>query len=256
MIFFARSKRARKNDLNPTQICNYCCCVFSVFLDTIHCNNHRKYATYTLEMNKSILGWLNATVWYASTPETLWSQGLVVKAHQSSEGDACNFIIQDVDNTTIEIMTLPLDPFMTEFQLVKKRDASRTELVADMTSLSFLNEPEMVECLRRRYAERFIYTSIGPILVAINPFEQLSEIVYSDETIAKYHNADQVTLKVLGPHVFRLSNSAYTHMFINRFDPDSRENQSILINGESGAGGCREHRTVSYSLVAIAAISQ
>jgi myosin V len=188
-------------------------------------------------MSKSVMGWINANVWYASGPDKMWIPGKV-QGVSSSIDDPMQYTFR-IENTEMEfitIITVPLDIFLVEFQHVKKRDIAATGTVTDMTSLSFLNEPEMVECLRRRYFDRFIYTSIGPILVAVNPFEQLNEDVYSTKTIEKYFEADQMTLKGLGPHVFQISNSAYTHMFIDKYDPDKRENQSILINGESGAG--------------------
>jgi myosin-5 len=180
--------------------------------------------------------WENALVWYVTNDCLIWKDG-AVKKHVSLQTEWI-FTIEASDGTLLDISSKPTDSFHLEFDKIKKRDndKSRYSQITDMTSLSFLNEPEMIECLKSRYDEKFIYTGIGPILVAVNPFEQLHQSVYSTETIEKYFAADQSTQRKLGPHVFQVSNNAYTKMFIDKFDPDKRENQSILVNGESGSG--------------------
>ena len=195
--------------------------------------------------------WKNALVWFAETAHSVWRPGKVLKHEPSSEKAEWTFIIE-LDVKAMEggaehsepvpleqftIVTPPMDHFFLEFVSVKKRDKdpSNALQISDMTSLSFLNEPEMIECLRTRYFANYIYTDIGPILVAMNPYEQLGGGVYSTDTIEKYFQADHGELKRLGPHVFQISNSAYGRMFVDKFDADKRENQSILVNGESGA---------------------
>jgi myosin V len=184
--------------------------------------------------------WKNALVWFAESAHSVWKPGKVIKHEPAPTQVEWTFIItfEEGDSTgQVQITTAPVDSFMLEFVAVKKRDKDPVNAlhITDMTSLSFLNEPEMIECLRLRYFDRHIYTSIGPILVAVNPFEQLGEGVYSAEIIEKYFNSDQSAIRALGPHVYQISNNAYSKMFIDKFDPDKRENQSILVNGESGA---------------------
>lgn len=43
----------------------------------------------------------------------------------------------------------------------------------DMTSLSHLSQPAVLHNLSQRYADHQIYTSVGSILVAVNPFESI-----------------------------------------------------------------------------------
>lgn len=189
--------------------------------------------------------WGEAAVWFSIATDKPWSAGVVRRNHASSkESDEWVFHIQvgaseELEiNSVVEVHTKAVDLFGLEYQLVKKRDENveLSAAVTDMTALSFLNEPEMIQCLKQRYAEKHIYTNIGPILVAVNPFEQMPSDVYSIDTIQKYAEADQAESRKLGPHVFQISNNAYNRMFIDKYDPDKRENQSILVNGESGAG--------------------
>ena len=46
--------------------------------------------------------------------------------------------------------------------------------VADLTGLTYLNEPSILHGLNLRYSEDLIYTHAGPVLIAINPFKQVS----------------------------------------------------------------------------------
>ena len=44
--------------------------------------------------------------------------------------------------------------------------------IADLTGLTYLNEPSILHGLNLRYGEDQIYTHAGPVLIAINPFKQ------------------------------------------------------------------------------------
>lgn len=181
--------------------------------------------------------WDKAMIWYTHNEHnTPWRAGIVVSCSCTVEDWI--FQIDDLQGGVVQITTLPLDKHCLEFVHVKKRDENQQLMkdITDMTSLSFLNEPEMIECLRLRYDHQIIYTSIGPILIAVNPFEQLDHTLYSTETIKKYANSDPSTSRQYGPHVFQVSSTAYKKMFIDKYDANKRENQAILVNGESGAG--------------------
>ena len=184
-------------------------------------------------------------MWFCESANTEWRRGKVIQAKvvQGGIDKEWHFVIEGSDGKWSEIITRPTDSFCLEFVQVKKRsnDGTNITFVNDMTSLSFLNEPEMVECLRLRYDNKKIYTSIGPILIAVNPFEQLGPAVYSSATIARYDGADQLLSRQLGPHVYQASSNAYRRMLVDKYNPDIRENQTILVNGESGAGGWTVH---------------
>ena len=57
--------------------------------------------------------------------------------------------------------------------------------VHDLIGLTHLHEPAILHALRLRYDAGIIYTSTGPILIAINPFQKMTEL-YSTEVMEYY----------------------------------------------------------------------
>jgi hypothetical protein len=129
------------------------------------------------------------TVWVggstAKSEDDLWLPGTCVShclvlvqdtgrdaaAADTGTGVRWTFTIDLTRGGRIEVASVATDASCSEFAGVKRRDEHmNASSIKDMTYLSYLNEPEMLECLRRRYAASSIYTSTGPILVAINPF--------------------------------------------------------------------------------------
>jgi myosin V len=188
-------------------------------------------------------------------PDGVWIEATVL-SHQpvNSITKEKSFVVSTDDVSVYTIKTLSVDKFNLEFQWLKKRSVAIDSLehVSDMTSLPFLNEPEMLECMRLRFASKTIYTNTGPILIAINPFERLP--LYDNETLMRYHEADDAEVRKLKPHVYQISNGAYRKMFIDKYDPDKRENQSILVNGESGAGKTESTKQVLHYLAKVSSL--
>jgi myosin heavy subunit len=178
--------------------------------------------------------WVNAKIWAFDTADRLWCRGTVEEVIDSTES-SWTFAIRLEGNRLRNVTTLFSDKYGTEFQYVKRRsdDDEHMRCAVDMTSLVYLNEPEMLSCLQHRYHTKSIYTNMGPILIAVNPFQHLDESVYGISKINAYAT-DKTLLKQ--PHVYQIGERAYSKMFIDKFDPNKRENECILINGESGAG--------------------
>ena len=102
------------------------------------------------------------------------------------------------------------------------------EDVDDLLMLVELHEGSLLHCLRRRFLDNRIYTNIGQIVIACNPFT--FEIpAYKDDKMINYLNEGIVIEKNL-PHTWAITHNTYWEMRENRHD------QTILISGESGAG--------------------
>ncbi|GAB4842593.1 hypothetical protein Ancab_012569 [Ancistrocladus abbreviatus] len=98
--------------------------------------------------------------------------------------------------------------------------------VEDMTRLSYLHEPGVLQNLGTRYELNEIYTYTGNILIAVNPFQRLPHL-YDTHMMEQYKGA---TFGELSPHVFAIADVAYRAMI------NEGKSNSILVSGESGAG--------------------
>jgi myosin V len=176
--------------------------------------------------------WLNLTVWVNQSQDHTWIPGKIVKYEKIDE----NYGKFQIVTSNEQEITLPVDHTANEFHRVQRRDQSTDSHppISDMTSLRYLNEPEMLHCIRRRYSDHLIYTAVGPILIVINPCQRLP--IYGIDLALRYYRASLSESRALGPHVYQLSDTAYRKMIIDKYNPDIRENQVILVNGESGAG--------------------
>ncbi|XVF86852.1 hypothetical protein PTKIN_Ptkin18bG0075400 [Pterospermum kingtungense] len=98
--------------------------------------------------------------------------------------------------------------------------------VDDMTKLSYLHEPGVLQNLATRYELNEVYTYTGNILIAVNPFQRLPHL-YDTHMMEQYKGA---TFGELSPHVFAVGDAAYRAMI------NEGKSNSILVSGESGAG--------------------
>ncbi|KAL2091260.1 hypothetical protein ACEWY4_013523 [Coilia grayii] len=97
--------------------------------------------------------------------------------------------------------------------------------IEDMAMMTHLHEPSVLYNLKERYAAWMIYTYSGLFCVTVNPYKWLP--VYDSVVVAGYRGKKRIEAP---PHIFSISDNAYQFML------QDRENQSVLITGESGAG--------------------
>ncbi|XP_037666753.1 myosin-2 isoform X4 [Choloepus didactylus] len=97
--------------------------------------------------------------------------------------------------------------------------------IEDMAMMTHLHEPGVLYNLKERYSAWMIYTYSGLFCVTVNPYKWLP--VYNAEVVVAYRGKKR---QEAPPHIFSISDNAYQFMLTDR------ENQSILITGESGAG--------------------
>ncbi|XP_078245982.1 myosin-15 isoform X2 [Pogona vitticeps] len=128
---------------------------------------------------------------------------------------------------------------------VQSMNPPKFDMIEDMAMLTHLNEASVLHNLNRRYTNWMIYTYSGLFCVTINPYKWLP--VYKTEVVSAYKGKRRSEAP---PHIFSIADNAYHDMLRNR------ENQSMLITGESGAGKTVNTKRVIQYFATVAAIGE
>lgn len=128
--------------------------------------------------------------------------------------------------------------------LVEQMNPPKFFMVDDMADMTYLNEASVLYNLRARYTNGFIYTYSGLFCVVINPYRRLP--IYTKNVVLKYQGKRR---NEMPPHLFSIADNAYRNMLVDR------ENQSMLITGESGAGKTENTKKVIGYFAQVAAAS-
>ncbi|VDP27395.1 unnamed protein product [Schistosoma mattheei] len=164
------------------------------------------------------------------------------------EDEKEGYVLADIKDTTGDTITVALKDGSEK--KVKKDDAQQVNppkffLIEDMANLTHLNDASVLENLRARYYRQLIYTYSGLFCVAVNPYKRFP--IYTEQVALKYKGKRRGEMP---PHIFSISDNAYHNML------QDRENQSILITGESGAGKTENTKKVISYFAVVAAASK
>ncbi|XP_064423644.1 myosin-4 [Latimeria chalumnae] len=166
---------------------------------------------------------------FVADPKVEYNKGKV----KSTEGGKVTVDTEDGKTLTVKPEdTYPMNP-------------PKFDKIEDMAMLTHLNEPAVLFNLKERYAAWMIYTYSGLFCVTVNPYKWLP--VYNPEVVGGYRGKKR---QEAPPHIFSISDNGYQAMLTDR------ENQSILITGESGAGKTVNTKRVIQYFATIAAIGE
>jgi len=145
----------------------------------------------------------------------------------------------------VQVLTEKMEEKAIKKDAIQQMNPPKFEKVDDMANLTYLNEASVLHNLRARYYAGFIYTYSGLFCVVINPYRRLP--IYTHSIILKYQGKRRSEMP---PHLFSIADNAYRNMV------QDRENQSILITGESGAGKTENTKKVISYFAQVAAASK
>ncbi len=114
--------------------------------------------------------------------------------------------------------------------------------IQDMCELEEFTEQDMLSNLKSRFSNKDIYTYVGSILISINPYYFYS--IYNPKYASMYQGRE---LGSLPPHIFAIADSSYHTML------SERQNQSVIISGESGAGKTESTKFLLHHLMSLSA---
>nr|CBN81020.1 Myosin-7B (Myosin heavy chain 7B, cardiac muscle beta isoform) [Dicentrarchus labrax] len=126
---------------------------------------------------------------------------------------------------------------------IQQMNPPKYDMIEDMAMLTHLNEASVLYNLRRRYSAWMIYTYSGLFCVTVNPYKWLP--VYTAPVVAAYKGKRRSEAP---PHIYSIADNTYNDMLRNR------ENQSMLITGESGAGKTVNTKRVIQYFAIVAAL--
>ncbi|CAD5118005.1 DgyrCDS6746 [Dimorphilus gyrociliatus] len=130
------------------------------------------------------------------------------------------------DSISVEPFDTPGQAISAPYDRVFPAEEYDNKDVEDNCSLMYLNEATLLNNLRIRYKKDAIYTYVANILIAVNPYKDVSHL-YGTAAIKNYQGK---SLGTVPPHVYAIADKAYRDM------KTLRASQSIIVSGESGAG--------------------
>ncbi|XP_049524309.1 myosin heavy chain, muscle-like isoform X7 [Dermacentor silvarum] len=157
------------------------------------------------------------------------------------------FVLGNIVSTKGDMVTVdcPGGERTMKKELLQQVNPPKFEKCEDMASLTYLNDASVLHNLKERYNCHLIYTYSGLFCVAINPYKRFP--IYTKRVVDIYKGRRRTEVP---PHVFAVSDGAYMDMLANR------ENQSMLITGESGAGKTENTKKVIAYFAHVGATSK
>ena len=144
--------------------------------------------------------------------------------------------LPNVRVTWMEGLKNRISPDEWHFDPVYRED----EEIDDLVDLPVLNEEILINNLQSRFKKGRIYTYVGGILIAINPFKYFP--IYNPKYVLSYQHKK---LGELPPHIFAIADLAYHRML------KDRANQCIVVSGESGSGKTESTKLILHHLTAL-----
>ncbi|KAF4120136.1 myosin V [Geosmithia morbida] len=147
------------------------------------------------------------------------------------DGGKASLVFQ-LENGEEKTITVPEEALVTgkSDALPPLMNPSMLEASDDLTNLSHLNEPAVLQAIRLRYLQKEIYTYSGIVLIATNPFARVDSL-YVPGMVQVYAGKQRATQ---APHLFAIAEEAF--ILRNRDMLRDKKNQTIVVSGESGAG--------------------
>lgn len=157
------------------------------------------------------------------------------------------FVIGSIVSTKGDLITVEYKGEEKAFKkdLVQQVNPPKYEKCEDMSNLTYLNDASVLYNLKERYYAQLIYTYSGLFCVAINPYKRFP--IYTNRVVQMYRGKRR---QEMPPHLFSIADGAYTDMITNR------ENQSMLITGESGAGKTENTKKVIAYFANVGAVTK
>ena len=176
-------------------------------------------------------------------PEHSWVCGVVESYDEKKKLYSCK--VNDPER--VEARAGEVIEKLKEDDLAHLQADALSDRVDDLLNLTVLHDSTLLRCLYLRYMQDVIYTNIGAIVVAINPFNFTIEH-YLEKNMVKYLAEGPVIQNNI-PHSWAQAHNTYYEMINDSYD------QCVLISGESGAGKTEATKIVLKYLSALSCLN-
>lgn len=197
-IIDATRSACTANAMHLPSSCNTCH-HYSIIHDAIvHCSD-KQQVVCPCSMDQAVESLSKGSkVWYKQNANT-WQLAELRERQQ----DTCSIILPDgsIKHNVQLAHVAPANPDVQQG-------------IADLTQLSYLNEPSILSDLEERYSGDFIYTNAGPVLIAVNPCKALP--LYTADIARSYKGRLASQLPVSQQ---RQPVATVTHLFTLRVQP-------------------------------------
>ncbi|KAH6603373.1 myosin head [Trichoderma cornu-damae] len=163
--------------------------------------------------------------WQPDAAEGWVASELISKTVEGSKTKLV-FQLDNGETRTVDVSTEALQSGGSDASLPPLMNPTILEASDDLTNLSHLNEPAVLQAIRLRYLQKEIYTYSGIVLIATNPFARVDSL-YVPGMVQVYAGKQRATQ---APHLFAIAEEAFMDMIRDA------KNQTIVVSGESGAG--------------------
>eukprot|EP00029_Vermamoeba_vermiformis_P011292 TRINITY_DN616_c1_g2_i1.p1 TRINITY_DN616_c1_g2~~TRINITY_DN616_c1_g2_i1.p1 ORF type:complete len:1008 (-),score=401.27 TRINITY_DN616_c1_g2_i1:84-3056(-) len=113
--------------------------------------------------------------------------------------------------------------------------------VDDLVLLEDISQEGILKTLKQRYDNDLIYTYIGHVLVAVNPYRVIPNL-YGKNVVKNYQGR---YIYEEAPHVYAIAEDAYRSLL------NEGQNQCIIITGESGSGKTETSKLIMQYIAAV-----
>ena len=148
-----------------------------------------------------------------------WGSRVWIRQGQTWVPGSLACTAEDPHADAFQVLTDQNVPLTVSRSDVAPANPPEAESGTDLTALPFVSEPGLLRSLERRFQDEDVYTSAGPVLVAINPFKSLPHL-YDAEA----HAGEPGLAK--GPHIFSIARCAF-------------EQVCVVVEGGGVISGCR-----------------
>ena len=158
-------------------------------------------------------------------------------SHRHNQHPIAGFVAAEIKSATgdqVTAVTVKGNEVTIKKEELQEMNPPKFTKTEDMANLTFLNEASVLTNLKDRYSAMMIYTYSGLFCVVINPYKRLP--IYTESVIKAYMGKRR---NEMPPHLFAVADEAYRNMV------QDKENQSMLITGESGAGKTENTKKVA-----------